>query len=99
MVIYHIATVMTHSPSLHTHGGFFVPSEPRRFSPRQRRAIYHVAEGRCQICGVQLDEHWHADHIVPWSLGGATNVWNAQALCPHCNITKGNTYVKAQEPS
>lgn len=33
----------------------------------------------------------HADHIVPWSLGGLT-VWeNMILLCGPCNIKKSNT--------
>ena len=63
--------------------------EPRRFSATQRMALYLHADGRCENCGVELGDGWHADHIVPWSMGGATDVTNGQALCPDCNLKKG----------
>jgi superfamily II DNA or RNA helicase len=31
----------------------------------------------------------HADHIIPWSDGGKTEVENGQALCKACNLSKG----------
>ncbi len=33
--------------------------------------------------------NWHADHIVPYSRSGRTNVHEMQALCPVCNLKKG----------
>ncbi|MDR0540570.1 MAG: HNH endonuclease [Spirochaetaceae bacterium] len=30
------------------------------------------------------------DHIVPWSLGGKTDLTNAQVLCRNCNRRKSN---------
>ncbi len=33
----------------------------------------------------------HADHIYPWSCGGATSLANFQALCAHHNTSKGAT--------
>lgn len=64
-------------------------SEPRAFSGPQRTAIYLAADGRCAMCKVELEPGWHADHIIPWSQGGATDVVNGQALCPPCNLKKG----------
>ena len=64
-------------------------AEPRRFNSSQRMALYLNADGRCENCDVELEDGWHADHIVPWSLGGATDVINGQALCPDCNLKKG----------
>jgi|GEM_PF-246527 len=63
----------------------------RFFSAAQRRALYWAADGHCEICGVILDpKKWHADHIRPHSLAGNTDVVNGQALCPGCNVKKGN---------
>ena len=42
------------------------------------------------MCGCRLEKGWHADHIVPYSRGGKTHIDNAQALCPTCNLTKGD---------
>jgi 5-methylcytosine-specific restriction endonuclease McrA len=64
--------------------------EKRRFSSRQRAAMYIAADGRCSNCGKPLTAGWHADHIHPWSQGGPTDVINGQALCPACNLRKGN---------
>lgn len=68
------------------------PHDPnhRKFSDRQRIALFVAADGHCSSCGVALSRGWHADHIEPYSRGGATDVLNGQALCPRCNIVKGN---------
>lgn len=65
-------------------------TERRAFSDRERAALWVAAGGRCAICNVELSRGWHADHVVPWSLGGETDVVNGQALCPACNMAKGN---------
>lgn len=62
----------------------------RRFNSDERSALYHAANGRCQLCGVALELGWHADHITPWSLHGKTDVLNGAALCPPCNLRKGS---------
>lgn len=61
----------------------------RQFNKRQRIALFLAANGCCQICGITLTENWHADHKIPWSVGGCTDVLNGQALCPDCNLKKG----------
>jgi superfamily II DNA or RNA helicase len=75
-----------------------VPQEPlitpdprRRFSGRERTALYLAADGRCMGCGVELDPGWHADHVDPHVAGGPTDVINGQALCAACNLKKGAT--------
>lgn len=62
----------------------------RCFNKKQRQAIELSACGVCQICGIQLPTNWHADHVIPYSKGGLTDVTNGQALCPKCNLNKGN---------
>jgi superfamily II DNA or RNA helicase len=62
----------------------------RRFSSKQRVALYLAADGRCEQCGTQLEAGWHADHVHPHSKGGDTDVINGAALCPPCNLKKGN---------
>lgn len=51
--------------------------------------MYIMADGRCQNCGIEIGESWHADHVLPWSLGGKTIIANGQALCQQCNLKKG----------
>lgn len=63
----------------------------RLFTEAQRRLIYLIAKGHCQLCGCELNSaNWHADHIFPFSKGGKTHLRNAQALCPPCNLKKSN---------
>lgn len=71
----------------------------RRFNEQQRQALYAVAGGRCESCGADLEDGWHADHVVPFSRGGLTDVTNGRALCSACNLRKGSrmTYQWQQE--
>jgi 5-methylcytosine-specific restriction endonuclease McrA len=65
-------------------------NHPRRLtSARDRALLWYAFDGRCAGCGADLPEHWHADHIVPWSKSGRTNVHEMQPLCPNCNLKKG----------
>ena len=62
----------------------------RAFRGRKRSALYLMSGGKCEICGKALEQGWHADHIHPHSKGGQTNIGNGQALCPECNLKKGD---------
>jgi hypothetical protein len=67
----------------------------RGFKFDARRAVLARAGGRCEAalfviwgrCGRQANE---ADHVYPWSKGGATVVSNGQALCTRHNKAKSN---------
>jgi len=65
----------------------------RVFNRQQRVFLFKQANGRCSICNkaISFDE-MHADHIRPWSKGGKTTTDNGQALCPKCNLSKGNKF-------
>ena len=65
----------------------------RRFNQGERVALYLAADGKCSNpeCGRELEPGWHGDHITAWANGGPTDVVNGQALCPPCNLKKGNT--------
>lgn len=63
----------------------------RRFNSAERVALWLAADGRCQSCGIELQPGWHADHVNPYSKGGPTDVINGAALCPSCNMKKGDT--------
>lgn len=59
-------------------------------SKRQRALLWRAGDGKCCQCGCELREAFHADHIVPWSETGRTNVHEMQALCQACNLRKGS---------
>lgn len=67
----------------------------RNFSARDRKIIYQRAKGLCQQCNVKLNPLWHADHVIPVSLGGETHINNGQALCIKCNLKKSNKVKKS----
>ena len=67
--------------------------ERRRFNGRERTALFLAAGGQCTLCGAALEPGWHGDHVQPWSRGGETDVINGQALCPDCNLKKGDKTV------
>ncbi len=62
----------------------------RFFSKRQRKTLQILAGNLCKICGIKLSNNFHADHIIPFSKSGKTILQNGWALCPKCNLKKGN---------
>ena len=62
-------------------------------SKKLRWLLWKHADGKCVKCGEPLGDDWHADHIIPFSKTGRTNVHEMQALCAPCNLKKG-----AREP-
>jgi 5-methylcytosine-specific restriction endonuclease McrA len=62
---------------------------PRREPiPRDvRLAVWRRDGGRCVECAGDFDLQY--DHVIPFSMGGATTVENLQLLCAACNRDKG----------
>lgn len=65
----------------------------RHFNNAERAALYIAADGKCQSCGIELDDTWEPDHVMPYSKGGDTDVLNGQALCRSCNRRKKDKIV------
>tara|TARA_B100000989_G_scaffold298608_1_gene288712 strand:- start:289 stop:2205 length:1917 start_codon:yes stop_codon:yes gene_type:complete len=66
-------------------------SNKRYFSKSQRDQIFHNSKGKCQKCGIKITyKGFQADHIIPHSKGGKTEIKNGQALCQKCNSSKSN---------
>lgn len=62
----------------------------RAFPEVDRTTAYESQGGACALCReVQPLSDMHADHIVPWSKGGKTEIANLQMLCTKCNLSKG----------
>ena len=62
----------------------------RSFDEKDRNKMYQTQAGICPSCKEPFElSEMQADHIVPWSLGGKTNLDNGQMLCRLCNQTKG----------
>lgn len=62
----------------------------RHFSEKLRGKIFARDGHQCKNCG--SSENLEADHIVPHSKGGRTNMDNAMTLCKKCNNEKSDTY-------
>jgi stress response protein SCP2/5-methylcytosine-specific restriction endonuclease McrA len=62
---------------------------------RDSRAVPHAVKvevwrrdgGACVDCSAT--EYLEFDHVIPWSMGGATSIDNLQLLCRKCNLAKG----------
>lgn len=59
-----------------------------RISKRLRDMVLRADRRRCCYCGRR--DQLQVDHIIPWSLGGLTCLWNCAVLCGSCNKTKSN---------
>jgi 5-methylcytosine-specific restriction endonuclease McrA len=60
----------------------------RYATPQHRRRLYLLQDGRCALCGVSLPSVFDVDHIVPFTQGGPTSLWNLQAVCLACHRAK-----------
>lgn len=70
----------------------------RSFDESERIFLYRANEGKCQQClregkpDAEAFVRWSefdADHVLPHSLGGETNLDNAELLCRHHNRSRG----------
>jgi hypothetical protein len=73
------------------HAALALDGAPRREPiPRELRlAVWQRDGGRCVECDSDFDLQY--DHVIPFSMGGATSVENLQLLCAPCNRAKGDS--------
>ncbi|MBI4752382.1 MAG: TerD family protein [Acidobacteria bacterium] len=53
-----------------------------------KTAVWQRDKGKCVQCASA--SYLEFDHIIPFSLGGASTLNNIQLLCRRCNLAKGN---------
>ncbi len=71
----------------------------------KRRILYNRQNGKCAMCGKQLqiddctsvEDYLTFDHILPVSRGGSNGLSNLQGLCRHCNYQKQDDYEEDTE--
>lgn len=64
------------------------PQARRERIPRDvRQHVFERDGGRCADCGADFDLQF--DHVIPFSMGGASSAENLQLLCAPCNRAKG----------
>ncbi len=64
--------------------------------PNKRKILYQRQDGKCAICGKQLqiedntsrEDYLTFDHIIPVCRGGSNGLMNLQGLCWKCNHDK-----------
>jgi len=66
------------------------PEFNRNVPSALRVQVFKRDKFSCQHCGKRKTSvYLHADHIIPFALGGLTVLKNLQALCGPCNLKKG----------
>lgn len=63
----------------------------RKFNDTIRGIKWEQQKGICVHCEEYFKlKDMQADHKIPWSKGGKTDMENCQMLCKHCNAVKSN---------
>ena len=65
----------------------------RFFTDEQKTQIRAIYNDCCAICGTRDKESIEADHFIPHSKGGKTDICNGIALCGPCNRIKANKLI------
>lgn len=57
-------------------------------TPADFKRIGQAQRWKCAVCGTDVKENYHVDHILPLAKGGVHHRHNIQILCPSCNLSK-----------
>ena len=70
------------------------PPQPRYAFTQLRDLVYRRDAGQCQYCGESVTyAACNVDHVVPWNLGGRSEVSNLVIACRTCNEMKGRQLI------
>ena len=72
--------------------------EKRMVSARIKRKIHLRDNFTCYYCGeAPTEKDIRLDHIIPYSKGGKSDIWNVITACKMCNARKGTTRLPNEE--
>jgi 5-methylcytosine-specific restriction protein A len=61
----------------------------RDFSPKIKDQEFARAGGKCRVCGIMIGtKAKHYDHVLPFALGGKSELANCALLCEPCHKDK-----------
>lgn len=74
--------------------------EKRLYSHEDKRIALERQEYMCGGCGMDLWQHplgfCQGHHILPYSMGGNTEIDNLIVLCPNCHVVHDNMAICGQ---
>jgi len=70
--------------------------ERRTASRKQRAYILLKQKNKCFTCG-NFNANLEVDHVIPYAVGGVTELYNLRALCPNCHAEKSRNSDEADK--
>lgn len=69
------------------------PAKRKKFSAKDRLAVYRKTEGHCYLCAEFVDfDSFEVEHHIPISKGGTNGLDNLYCACHCCNSIKQDIY-------
>ena len=73
-----------------------IKKERRTASRKQRAYILLKQKNKCYTCG-NFNPNLEVDHVIPYAVGGVTELDNLRALCPNCHADKSRNSDEADK--